>query len=645
MAKGPKALAILILGLAGLTLGMWAAGQAAAHRFGYPAALGPGWGQVGAVRVYAPWAFLAWYGRWASVYPQAFDQSALVGLAAFVSPLLLVIGLTRRFVARPRPFGKAAWGDLADARRAGLVAGPRLRGRLVGRLKGRLLSLAMLVHCVIVGASRSGKGVGHVVPSMISWGESLFTYDRKGELWHITADHRRTFSHTFYFAPTDANTARWNPLFEVRKGAMEIADIQNIVGILVDPIGLKGGHLDFFDQSAANFFTGVILHCLYAEPDENKTLAHVRRLLIDIEATLDAMLTTQHRWRLDPGAADGLARDAGGQPIAEVHPEVWLGATAFRAMEPRVRSSVLATAQKSLALWADPLVCHATGASDFSIGDLVCSPSPISLYLITPQAHADRLAFLVRVMLRQSLNSLMETVDADGRGRLKRHKLLMMLDEFPKLGPLPFLENALGEMAGYGIVAHLICQSFSDVFKHYGVHTSIFDNCHLTAAFATSEPTSIERVVKRAGRALEMRESFSDPRLAFGKGHRSRNQAEVERYILGEQDVRGLPTDKQFLFVNNAKPFIADKIRYFDVPVIAAVTRNFFAGERALFVQTPATLDTPGAPPNDWLGVRAARPAGPPLQTAPAMPNEPARAPPPATLNIADLTFDFEDWP
>jgi type IV secretion system protein VirD4 len=557
----------------------------------------------------------------------------------FLWPLLVVIGLTRRFVAKSKPFGQGAWGGLAEARRAGLLSGERLVGRVLGRLKGRLLTFQGVEHCVIVGASRSGKGTGHVVPTLLSWTKSLFVYDRKGELWHITADHRRQFSHTFYFAPTDPNTARWNPLFEVRKGPTEIADIQNVVGILVDPIGLKGGNLDFFEQSAANFITGVILHCLYAEPDERKTLAQVRRLLIDIHNTHDAMVETKHRWKPDPAAADGLARDADGRPIAETHPEVWLAATAFRSMEPRVRSSVLATAQKSLALWADPLVAHATSWSDFCIGDLACAPAPVSLYLITPQAHADRLAFLVRVMLRQSLNSLMETVDADSRGRPKRHPLLKMLDEFPKLGPLPFLENALGEMAGYGISAHLICQSFNDVFKYYGVHTSIFDNCHVTAAFATSEPTSIERVVKRAGRALEMRESFSDPRLMFGKGHRSRNQAEVERFILAEQDVRALDADKQFLFVNNAKPFRAEKIRYYDEPALAARTRNFFAGERARFVQTPETLDTPGAPPIDWLGVLPVEAFEPPLQPV----QEPAPTPSAAALGVADLIYNFED--
>lgn len=604
---------VVVLTVAGLS----AATQVAAHAFGYPRALGPGWMDLGRARLYAPWSIMSWYGRYAGVHPRQFDQALLVGGGIFLGPLMVVIGLTQRFVAKPKAFGLGAWGGLAEARRAGLLDGDRLVGRVFGRLKGRFLTFTGVEHCIIVGASRSGKGAGHVVPTLLTWDQSVFVYDRKGELWHITADHRRQFSHTFYFAPIDPNTARWNPLFEVRKGPMEIADIQNIVGILVDPIGLKQGNLDFFDQSAANFFTGVILHTLYTAPDAQKNLTHVRRLLIDIEPTLDAMLGTRHRWRPDADDPEGLARDAAGELIAEVHPEVWLGATAFRTMEPRVRSSVLATVQKSLALWADPSVAAATSWSDFCIGDLACAAAPVSFYLITPQAHADRLAFLVRVMLRQSLNSLMETIGEDGRGRPKNHRILMMLDEFPKLGALPFLENALGEMAGYGLSAHLICQSFNDVFKHYGVHTSIFDNMHVTAAFATSEPGSIERIVKRAGKALEMRESFSDPRLLFGKGHRSRGQGEVERYILAEQDVRALGAGKQFLFVNNAKPFLADKIRYFEEPAFAARTRDFFHGERSRFTQARNNLDVPGTPPIDWLGVEAVDPYVAPMQPAP----------------------------
>jgi type IV secretion system protein VirD4 len=615
-------------------LGLAAATQVAAFVARYPREFGAGLMDIGSHRLYAPWSILPWYASYARAYPHPFDVAAVAGLAVVLAPTLLLIAASRRFTARPRPFGAGAWGDLAEARRAGLVRGDgRLVGRVLGRLGRHVLTYGGDEHAMVVGASRSGKGVGHVIPSLLSWPQSVFVYDRKGELWHVTADHRKRFSHTFYFAPTDPNTARWNPLFEVRKGLMEVADVQNIVGILVDPIGLKQGNLDFWDQSAANFFTGLILHVLYTVPDRQKTLGEVRRLLIDIEPTLDAMLETKHRWRSDAHAADGLARDDRGRTIAEVHPEVWLGATALRSMEARVRSSVLATAQKSLALWADPLVAHATSWSDFCIGDLACAASPVSFYLVTPQAHADRLAFLVRVMLRQSLGSLMETIDADSRGRPKAHRVLMMLDEFPKLGSLPFLENALGEMAGYGITAHLICQSFNDVFSRYGVHTSIFDNMHITAAFATSEPDSIERIIKRAGKALEMRESYSDPRLLFGRGHRSRSQHEVERYVLGEQDVRGLHGDRQFLFVNAARPFIAGKLRHFAEPRLKRLARDFFHGERAAFVQTRETLDTPGAPVIDWIGVRAAIAYAAPMRTTPTVESETVMP----SLSVLDL--------
>ncbi|WP_257692266.1 type IV secretory system conjugative DNA transfer family protein, partial [Mycobacterium tuberculosis] len=127
------------------------------------------------------------------------------------------------------------------------------------------------------------------------------------------------------------------------------------------------------------------------------------------------------------------------------------------------------------------------------------------------------------------------------------------------LGALPFLENAMGEMTGYGITPHLICQSFNDVFAKYGAQTAIFDNMHITAVCATSEPASIKKVIERAGKSRELRESYSDPR-GFGRGHRSISRTEQQQYILSEEDVRALPQDQQILFVNNCKPIRAGKI-------------------------------------------------------------------------------------
>jgi len=212
---------------------------------------------------------------------QTFDLAAMIALAVALLPAMMAIGLTRgaqrqraSSARMPGPTwrmsrGQSSWSQAGE-----------ISGRVLGPFRGEIPHIFGIEHAIIVGASRSGKGVGHVVPTLIAWPHSAFVYDRKGELWHITADHRKRFSHVFYFSPTDPNTVRWNPLFEVRKGPMEIADIQNVVGILVDPLGRKAGDLNFWDQSATDFFTAIILHVLYGEADEKKNLAQVRRLLI-----------------------------------------------------------------------------------------------------------------------------------------------------------------------------------------------------------------------------------------------------------------------------------------------------------------------------------------------------------------------------
>jgi type IV secretion system protein VirD4 len=606
-----RALAMLITMGFGLVVGLVAATQRQAAMFHYPVEFGGGL-DLGSARLYAPWAFLGWMRTYAHLYPAAFASNLLIlAVCATLPPVIALAGIGR-LNGHVRQYGEHAWATVGDVRKAELVHGQGDRyGRVFGKFKDRLLVFTGDLHSIVVGASRSGKGAGHVVPTLTSWPKSVLCYDRKGELWHITADWRKTFSHVFRFEPTDPNTVRWNPLFEVRKGVMEVADIQNLVGILVDPLGLKAGDLSFWDQTATNFFTALILHVLYAEPDEKKNLAHVRRLVIDLDPTLWAMKTTTHRHRPDLGQPDGLTRDADGEPIPEVHPEVLLGALALEHMEPRVRSNVIATCMAALGLWADPMVEYATSWSDFVIGDLVCSKHPVSFYLTTPQAHADRLAFLVRVFVRQTINGLMEEIHYDSRGRRKQHRMLLLLDEFPKLGALPFLENAMGEMAGYGITAHLICQSFNDVFSKYGPRTPLFDNMHITATFATSEPESIKKVIERAGKSLELRESYSSPRTMFSRAHRSVSLGEQQRYILSEEDVRGLDADKQFLFVNNCKPILADKIRYWDEPWFAERCGDFFHETPARYVQLPGKADLPGKPTIDWEGVRSVEPAPP----------------------------------
>jgi type IV secretion system protein VirD4 len=107
----------------------------------------------------------------------------------------------------------------------------------LGRLGKQHLRHAGPEHVLCFAPTRSGKGVGLVVPTLLSWASSAVVHDIKGENWSLTAGWRSRFSHCLLFDPTDARSAAYNPLLEVRRGPEEVRDVQNIADVLVDPEG------------------------------------------------------------------------------------------------------------------------------------------------------------------------------------------------------------------------------------------------------------------------------------------------------------------------------------------------------------------------------------------------------------------------
>ena len=166
--------------------------------------------------------------------------------------------------------GGGKWGGPAELGEAKLIG---REGVVVGRHspgEGGLLAYDGPEHHLVVGATRAGKGVGHVIPTLLTWRDSAIVYDPKGELWTTTAGFRSRFGHALRFAPTRPDTCRFNPLLEIRQEAA-VRDAQNLANILVDPGGEKDS-LNVWDQQAAQFLVAAILHVLYTEPEERKHL-------------------------------------------------------------------------------------------------------------------------------------------------------------------------------------------------------------------------------------------------------------------------------------------------------------------------------------------------------------------------------------
>ena len=184
-------------------------------------------------------------------------------------------------------------------------------------------------------------------------------------------------------------------------------------------------------RPAIRLLVGAILHVLYAEPD--KTLAGVAAFLSDpkrpIETTLRAMMTTPHLGEAGP------------------HPVVASAARELLNKIDNERSGVLSTAMSFLGLYRDPVVAQVTRRCDWRIADLVDGERPATLYLVVPPSDISRTKPLIRLILNQIGRRLTEDLHAKDR----RHRVLLMLDEFPALGRLDFFESALAFMAGYGL--------------------------------------------------------------------------------------------------------------------------------------------------------------------------------------------------
>jgi type IV secretion system protein VirD4 len=531
--------------------GLWAATQWAAAMLGYQPQLGSPWFQIGGVPIYRPWALFPWWYHYDAYAPHVFDRAgALAGASGFVGCAAAIFGsLWRARQARHvTTYGSARWATPAEIERAGLH---RDVGVFLGRRDGRYLRHDGSEHVMAFAPTRSGKGVGLVVPTLLSWTGSAVIHDIKGENWQLTAGWRSKFSHCLLFNPTDARSARYNPLLEVRRGEYEVRDVQNIADILVDPEGAleRRSH---WEKTSHSLLVGAILHILYAE--EEKTLARVATFLSDPQrpftATLRRMMTTNHL-----GTPE--------QPL--VHPVVASAARELLNKSENERSGVLSTAMSFLGLYRDPTVAEVTSRCDWRIADLVDATRPVSLYLVIPPSDISRTKPLIRLVLNQIGRRLTEKLEADPL-RFRRHQLLLMLDEFPALGRLDFFETALAFMAGYGIRAFLIAQSLNQISKAYGENNAILDNCHVRVAFSTNDERTAKRISDALGTATEQRamRNYAGHRLAPWLAHVMVSRQETARPLLTPGEVMQLPPSDELVLISGLAPIRAQKLRYYD---------------------------------------------------------------------------------
>lgn len=542
------------LGVLSLGAGLQSATQFFAHTFHYQAILG-----ANIHHAYTPWSILQWSAQWYSYYPEEFMRASSMGLLVSTVGLLGVavakVVSSNTSKANEYLHGSARWAGKEDIQAAGLL--PRKRSLLeVVRNKKAPTSSGVYVggwedrrgnffylrhngpeHVLTTAPTRSGKGVGLVVPTLLSWAASCVITDLKGELWALTAGWRQKHARNkvLRFEPASSRGGVcWNPLDEIRLGTEnEVGDVQNLATLIVDPDGK--GLESHWQKTAFSLLVGVILHALYKAKTEGNpaTLSSVDGMLADPTRESGALWTEM---------ANTLHEDG------QNHPAVGSAARDMMDRPEEEAGSVLSTAKSYLALYRDPVVAKNVSKSEFRIKDLMNHDDPVSLYIVTQPNDKARLRPLVRVMVNMIVRLLADKMTFEG-GRpvvTYKHRLLAMLDEFPSLGKLEVLQESLAFVAGYGIKCYLICQDINQLKSRetgYGHDESLTSNCHIQNAYPPNRVETAEHLSRLTGQTTIVKEQIttSGRRTAAMLSQVSRTYQEVQRPLLTPDECLRMP--------------------------------------------------------------------------------------------------------
>ena len=453
---------------------------------------------------------------------------------------VLVIGL----VARGRQaslHGDARWARGPEITKAGL------RGRdgvILGRHGGRLLSLAGQDHVLLAAPTRSGKGVGVVIPNLLAWRGSAVVLDIKRENWAATAGFRAAHGQSVWlFDPLEpeGRTARFNPLGMIDRDdpVAVIDELQRIASMLFPA---PEGADPFWAEAARTGFVGVGA-MVAATPERPLHLGEVFRELTcgDPRERLPAELK---------------ARRTAGAAISQACESAIFD---FCAASENTFASVRQTLTSRMGLWLNPRVVAATAESDFDLRDL--RTFPMSIYLAAAPENLVRLAPLYSLFFQQLIDATTRQGLADPKVHLP---VLVLLDEFARLGAAKMLAQAFSYAAGYGLRLLPVLQSHAQLRALYGADgaAEITANCGAEVAFAPRTYAEAEALSQRLGYRGMVARSKSRP-AGFSSGRRSMSESLQRRALMLPQELLGLPEDELIVLRGGIPPVRGRKIRYF----------------------------------------------------------------------------------
>ncbi|MEZ5647269.1 MAG: type IV secretory system conjugative DNA transfer family protein [Burkholderiaceae bacterium] len=477
-----------------------------------------------------------------------------IGMAGFA--MLIACPGALYAASRPRRalHGDARFASTAEVKRAGLLLNEQNTNTpsvLIGRFRSQFLALPGQLSVMLSAPTRSGKGVGVVIPNLLNWPDSVVVLDIKGENHAITAGYRAAHGQAvFAFSPFDeqARSHRWNPLTAVRTSPLHrVGDLLGIGQVFFPNDGSGTSSEAFFNDQARNLFLGLGL-LLLETPELPRTVGEMLRQSSGKGQPLKDHLGSQITQRREQG-----------NPLTD---ECVDALQRLLSNSENTLSSVVATFHAPLTIFADSVVDAATSADDFRLEDL--RRQRMSVYVRIPPHRLANARPLLTLFFSQLVS--LNTQHLPEHDKSLKYQCLLVNDEFTAMGRAGVITHSAAFLAGYNLRLLTVVQAMSQLDAVYGdKEARTFATNHgLQILFAPREQRDADEYSAMLGHFTERVTTRGRSRSFSGHGHSSvsRNESEQRRSLLLPQEFKELGPERLVVICENCKPILGEKIRY-----------------------------------------------------------------------------------
>ena len=469
--------------------------------------------------------------------------------AIYITPLVLYLENASK---RRSLHGDARFATAAEVRATKLLG---KQGIVVGQFNGQYLLFDGQQFVLVAAPTRSGKGVSIAIPNLLNFPGSVVGVDIKLENFRLTSKFRSAHGQqVFLFNPfaEDGQTHRWNALDGVRRDKnFRVGDILSIGQSLYPNDNPKDA---FWQDQARNLFLGLALYLLET-PALPCTLGEILRQSSGKGQPIKDYLQGVMAERLNGEAA--------------LSDECLDALNRFCSTSENTMASILATFNAPLTIFANPIVDTATSACDFDVAKV--REVPMSIYVGIPPDKLKDAALLVNLFFSQLIKANLKELPQNNP-KLK-HQVLLILDEFTALGKIGIIAESNSFIAGYNIRLLTIIQSLAQLEGVYGkeVARTLVTNHALQVLFPPREQRDANEYSEMLGyfteKAVSTGVSRSRGLLGGGNPSSSENVSDQRRALMLPQELKELDQSKEIVILENAKPIMCEKSRYYATPV------------------------------------------------------------------------------